>query len=149
MPSTFSGTQVFVSNTLPSTFNQAGGDALVDFTQVAEVIDVTGDAGKDFTDVTYTLLDSQIEKTEKGSYTPGERTILAMRNDTDAGQVKMNVGRDSNDDQSVKFLYPDGSYDYAFGKVMSGTPTGGGTNDLRQVNWRVKLNYDLVIAPAP
>lgn len=149
MASTFSGTQVFISNTLPSTFDKAGGDALTDFTQVGEVVDVTGDSGRDYTDVTYTLLAEQIEKTEKGSYTPGERTILAMRNDTDPGQQKMLVGRDSNLDQSVKFVYPDGSYDYAFGKIMSGSPNGGGTNDLRQISWRVKLNYDPVYAPAP
>lgn len=146
---TLSGATFEYSPSLPATFNEAGYDALVDFVEVGQVVSVNGSPGKAFNGNTYTLLKEQIEKTVKGSYTPGTMDVVVMRKDDDAGQTGMIALADSNAEGSFKITYPDGSIDYDAGLVMSKNRELGGTDGLRQRTFSITMNYDTVEKAAP
>lgn len=146
---TLSGATISHDPALPATFDVAGFDALVGFVEVGQTVSIDGAPGKSYNGNTFTLLKEQIEKTCKGSYSPGTITLVVMRDDADAGQIQMNAAVNSNADQSFKITYPDGSIDYAAGMVMSDSRNLGGTDALRQRTYEITLNYDIVEKAAP
>jgi hypothetical protein len=145
---TAAGTKLYVSASLPATYDAAGYAAL-SWTEVQEVTAI-GDFGAAFGLVTHTPLNSRVVHKFKGSVNYGQLSIAAARDVGDTGQGILETAAGDDDDISFKIEHNDSlgssnTIEYTTGKVMSSLSTGlGSAEGIDGVSYQVEINNPIV-----
>lgn len=131
------GTRVYISATLPATYNEAGYEALT-WTAIGNIESV-GDYGATFDAVTFDPLDTGVRMKAKGVKDNGDITLPFAYDSADAGVVILKAASDSMNDYSFKVVGQDGKADYFAGKVMAFTKSRGAVNDIYRGNATIAI----------
>jgi hypothetical protein len=123
-----SGASLYISATLPATFNEAGYEALT-WTEIGGITSIPPTGGS-YGEVSINLVKCG-KCVKKGIKTFGSGSIEFAHSLTDTGQIAMKTAYDSYDAVAFKVLYQDGSADYLCGLVM-GVPKNNGAADAVQ-----------------
>jgi len=144
---TIAGGSIFVSASLPATYNKAGYEALV-YTEVGGAADLPA-LGGSANVVSYDLLSTGFTTKKKGQKQFGSATFNYASVPSDAGQVIMTAATLSQNSYSFKVVYNNGATDYVTAIVM-GAPKNNGTADTVQAH-TASLEYtsDVVFVAAP
>jgi hypothetical protein len=143
---TFAGATIGVSAGEPATHDAAGFAALT-YTDVGEVISV-GSRGRTYTDVSYKTLAERGTLHRKGSYDEPETTFEIGADRTDAGQVIMKAGSESDDNNSFIITYSNGEVDYFMGLIFSFVTNGGDADTMRMLTANVRIDRAGVVEVA-
>lgn len=127
---TLSGTIVSISAGVPATYTQGGFEAL-SFTEIGELTTPPTGGGRNYEDVTYTLLKERATVHLKGTYDENETTFNLVVRRSDAGQVILRAAHLSDDYYSFKIAYPDGDVDYYQARVFAIVDDQGDANAVR------------------
>jgi hypothetical protein len=101
------GTIIYISATAPSTFNQAGYEAIGDFSELGEALNIDGFGPRWQTESNPRLKQTGTKK-NKTSRDGGQMTIDLALDTDDAGQIKAKAGRDGTAAVSIKVTEPNG-----------------------------------------
>jgi hypothetical protein len=143
---TAAGSKLFVSATLPSTYNKAGFEALT-WTEVGEVTEIP-QFGKVYNVVTHLPLGSRQTIKRKGSYDNGEVDVpYAFDVDDDAGQVILEAAVDDDDSYAFKvdIQNPALKSVYFTAQVTSRPITVGSTDSIVVANSTLAIDDDILI----
>lgn len=149
MPSqaiTAAGSKLFVSSTLPATYNKAGFEALT-WTEVGEVTEIPA-FGKVYNIVTHLPLGSRQTIKRKGSFDNGDVDVpYAYDTDDDAGQVIMTAAVDSDNSYAFKVDIKDPALKsvYFTAQVTSQPLTVGSTDSIVMMNSTLAIDDDVLI----
>lgn len=121
-----SGTQLWVTATPPTTFNEAGYEAAT-FTKVGEITDL-GSRGRQYVLVVHQPIDSEGDKKSKAGFNAGSQSFTVALDRADAGQIIMATGANSKSNLYFKEIEPDGFVTYYEALVM-GWNINKGTRD--------------------
>lgn len=143
---TSAGTLFKISAGLPTTYNEAGFEALT-FTAVGEITDY-GEFGRKYNLVKHNPVATRKTVKRKGSYDAGSMTIpMALDND-DAGQIIMKAAANSDASYSVCIELKDGYKYYFTVQVMQFLIKVGGVDSITTATAMLELDDD-VIESAP
>ena len=137
---TNAGTTIYISATIPGSFDSAGytGSPQIPFTAIGEITD-GGEHGREYALVTHMPIASRGIQKFKGSFNEGSKTIqLAVDND-DAGQVIALAALASDNDYSFKVAYQGGDADYFQAKVMSYKKSATTVDSIRSATMVLEL----------
>jgi len=144
---TSAGTSISISLDPPATYDEAGFSALT-FTEIGEVTDL-GEFGREYNLVTHNPLSTRRTVKRKGSYNDGAVTMQMARVKTDAGQLVLQTGLDTDDSISVEVEYQDGSIDYFSAQVMSYTSNVGSVDQITAASVTLEIDNDIIPVDAP
>jgi len=111
------GATIGISATLPATYNAAGYAALT-FTNIGEVLDIGGELGKVFNEITHQTLGRAYPVKIKGAYNIPNMTMTIGKIVTDGGQVLLQTALNSSASFSFIVSLPSGDTGSLTGKVM-------------------------------
>lgn len=117
-----SGSTLYISATLPATYNEAGYEALT-WTEVGGIITIPP-LGGTYSEVSIPLVKTGTCK-KKGTKEYGTGTIKYAAARDDTGQIAMTTAYGSTAAVAFKVLYPDGDADYVTGIVLSNPSDNG------------------------
>jgi hypothetical protein len=139
---TSAGTTLSVSPNAPATYDLTGFTALT-FTTVGELSDL-GSFGKKYNLVTFNPLGDRKTVKRKGSYNNGTLALKLGSSPTDAGQVIMEAG--SNSDNSYSFLVTtqSGSTYYFSGQIMGWMLEVGSVDQIMGASADLEIDNDIV-----
>lgn len=149
MPSaaiTAAGSKLYVSATLPATYDKAGFEALT-WTEIGEVTEVPS-MGKVFTIVNHLPLGSRQTVKRKGSYDNGDVDIpYAFDVNNDAGQDILVTALDSDNSFAFKvgIKNPEVKCVYWTAQVTSAPITIGSTDSIVMKNSTLAIDDDVLI----
>lgn len=145
--SAIAGRKLFVTATLPATFDKAdlattatAIAAVADFVQVKGVSNYGGDGGDSRTEITYDIIDENRTKKAKGTTNGGTRSYTYAINNTDAGQVILEAGVEVNANYFLKEVWADGYEVYYLGLIGGEPESGGGSNTVNEKVCSVMVN---------
>lgn len=115
---TSAGSTIAISATIPATFNEAGYEALVDWSTIGEVTDL-GEFGREFALVTHNPVGSRGTVKKKGSFNEGSMTLQLGLDTDDAGQIKAQAAALSDNDYSFRVTLQSGDVFYFQAQTMS------------------------------
>lgn len=141
---TSAGTVFSVSATAPTTYDAAGFAALT-FTTVGELSDL-GSFGKKFNLVTFNPLGDRKTVKRKGSYNNGTLAIKMGAAPTDAGQIIMQAGSDSDNSYSFRVVTQSGSTYYFSGQIMGFMLEVGSVDQIMGASGDVEIDNDIIAA---
>lgn len=142
MGQTTSGTQVFISNTLPAAQDPAGYEALT-WLEVGEVTDI-GEFGRVYEEIITNYLNQRRVAKHKGNYDEGSPPITVTRNVQDGGQQSCAVALGSDDNSAFKILHQGGDVDFFEAKVRSYTQEIGAANKMYNASIQLSIDSDIV-----
>lgn len=130
----FAGAKLYITATLPATYDSAGYEASVmNFTEVGEV-ESYGAHGVNAAVTEFTPVDTSVVTKVKGSKNYGNMDITVGCLPSNTGQDIVEAASESNNHYSVKLVYQDTSIHYLDVMVSKFEWTGGSVNDVRKVN---------------
>ena len=100
---TSAGSKIYIGSP-PATVTLAGFQAVSDFTEIAEVVDI-GEFGKKYNQVTHSPLSSRQIIKRRGSYDNGTATIQMAYAPTDPGQAKLAAALQTDVFSHIKLCY--------------------------------------------
>ena len=139
---TSAGTVLSVTGVAPATYDTAGFSALT-FTPVAELVDL-GSFGKKYNLVTFSPLGDRKVVKRKGSYNNGTLSLKLGSSPTDAGQVAMQTGSNSDSSYSFRVVTQSGSTFYFSGQIMSWILEVGSVDQIMGASCDIELDNDVV-----
>ena len=142
---TAAGTTLSVSSGAPTTYDQVGFEAL-SFSEVGEVTSVPSH-GAEYALVTHNPISDRITRKLKGSVNYGSITIPMALDTADNGQDIMrdhSDGANVDDQVSIRVAYPDGSFEYFTGLVMSFTTAGDGVDSILSAEAMIEIDNSVV-----
>lgn len=134
---------ISITATAPATFDIAGYDALVDWTEIGEITDLGGH-GDEYTEVTHLPVNTRRVQKLKGSVNAGSETYTLADDIDDAGQVVMKAALASDADYYFMETWQDGTIEYFAAKVMSFAGTGGNADTVRARTVTVGINSEIL-----
>ena len=147
---TSTGVSFSVVAETPATPDVAGFEALT-FVEVGEVTDVP-EYGASASVVEHMPLATGVVEKYKGFINFGSMSVSLGRDVDDAGQALLKAavtGAGKNVEHSFKIGFPDGSSEYATGKVFSYTTNPGSANSIVGSTANIEINTEVVEAAAP
>lgn len=142
MGQTTSGTQIFISNTLPATQDKAGYEALT-WIEVGEVTDIA-EFGRTYEEIITNYLNQRRVAKHKGNYDEGSPAITVTRNTEDDGQQACQVALASDDNSAFKILHQNADVDFFEAKVLSYTQEIGAANKTYNASVQLSIDSDIV-----
>ena len=142
MAQTTSGTQIFISNTLPATQDEAGYAALT-WLEVGEVTDIA-EFGRTYEEIITNYLNQRRVAKHKGNYDEGSPAITVTRNTEDSGQQACQTALASDDNSAFKILHQNADVDYFEAKVLSYTQEIGAANKTYNASIQLSIDSDIV-----
>ncbi len=136
-----SGGSLYISATLPATYNEAGYEALT-WTEVGGVTSLPS-VGGTFSEVSIPLVKTGTCK-KKGTKDFGTGSIEFAAALTDSGQIAMIAAYNSYDSVAFKILYADGSADYVTGNVLGVPKTNGAGGNAAMITAPVSWTTERV-----
>jgi len=115
--SNMNGTTIGISATLPATYDAAGYAALT-FTNIGEVLDIGGELGKVFNEITHQTLQRAYPVKIKGACNIPNMTMNIGKIVTDGGQVLLQAALNSSASYAFVITFPSGNTGSITGKVM-------------------------------
>lgn len=149
MPSnaiTAAGSKLFISATLPATYDKAGFEALT-FTEIGEVTEIP-QFGKVYNVITHLPLGKRQTIKRKGSYDNGDVDVpYAYDVNDDAGQVILEAAVDNDNSYSIKIDVQDPALKsiYFTAQVTSRPITIGSTDSIVMANSTLAIDDDILI----
>lgn len=101
------GTIISISASTPATFNQAGYEALADYSELGEALNVDGFGPRHNTEANPRLKQVGTKYT-KTSRDGGQFSVDLALDTDDAGQIKAKAGRDGSGAVSIRVTEPNG-----------------------------------------
>lgn len=138
---TSAGTRLFVSTSVPTTYDKAGFAAVLDFTEVGEISDL-GSFGKKYNLVTFNPLGDRKTVKRRGSYNNGTLSLKMGSAPTDDGQVILQAAGD--DSLSFKVQTQSGSVYYFSGQVMGFTLEVGTVDQIMGLTVDIEIDNDII-----
>lgn len=142
MGQTTSGTQIFISNTLPAAQDAAGYEALT-WIEVGEVTDIA-EFGRTYEEIITNYLNQRRVAKHKGNYDEGSPAITVTRNTGDDGQQACQVALASDDNSAFKILHQNADVDFFEAKVLSYTQEIGAANKTYNASVQLSIDSDIV-----
>lgn len=142
MAQTTSGTQIFISNTLPATQDKAGYEALT-WLEVGEVTDIA-EFGRTYEEIITNYLNQRRVAKHKGNYDEGSPAITVTRNTGDDGQQACQTALASDANSAFKILHQNADVDYFEAKVLSYTQEIGAANKTYNASIQLSIDSDIV-----
>jgi len=139
---TSAGTKLYMSASLPATYNQAGFAAL-SFTEVGEISDL-GEFGRQYNLVTFNPLGDRRTVKRKGSYNDGTIAAQMARVPTDAGQIIVTAAVNSDLSRSIKIVLQNGTIFYTTVQVMSYTTNVGSVDQITSATVNMEIDNDII-----
>ena len=139
---TSAGTKLYMSASLPATYNQAGFAAL-SFTEVGEISDL-GEFGRQYNLVTFNPLGDRRTVKRKGAYNDGTIAAQMARVPTDAGQMIVTAAVASDLSRSIKIVLQDGTIFYTTVQVMSYTTNVGSVDQITSATVNMEIDNDII-----
>jgi len=137
---TSAGTKLYVSATLPATYDKAGFTALT-WVEVGEISDL-GSFGKKYNLVTFNPLGDRKTIKRRGSYNNGTLSLKMAAVPTDGGQV---ILQDADDDSlGFKVVTQSGSTYYFSGQVMGVTLEVGSVDQIMGASCDIEIDDDII-----
>lgn len=141
---TSAGTTLSVSPNAPSTYDVTGFAALT-FTVVGDLSDL-GTFGKKFNLVTFNPLGDRKTIKRKGSYNNGTLSLKMAAAPTDAGQIIMEAGANSDNSYSFLVTTQSGSQYYFSGQIMGFNLNVGSVDQIMGAECDLEIDNDIVKA---
>lgn len=135
-------TRLFVSATLPATYDAAGYNALT-WTEVNEVTTIPA-YGATVELVTHQPLKTGVTEKYKGFKNYGSVAAEAAYESADAGQDILRANVNAFTNIAIKIQYQDGSIDYTAGQVFSSTKAAGSANSIVATSFQLEFNKPIV-----
>ena len=142
MAETTSGTQIFISNALPASQDQAGYEALT-WVEIGEVMDIA-EFGRTYEEITTNYLNQRRVKKHKGNYDEGSPAISTTNNRSDLGQAACKVALASDENSAFKIQHQSLDLDYFEAKVNSFTSEVGAANKTWNASIQLSIDSDIV-----
>lgn len=139
---TSAGTVLSVSAAAPATYDLTGFSALT-FTAVGELSDL-GAFGKKFNLVTFNPLGDRKTVKRKGSYNNGTLALKMGAAPTDAGQVIMEDGSNSDSSYSFRVVTQSGSTYYFSGQIMGWMLEVGSVDQIMGASADLEIDNDII-----
>ena len=136
------GTILRAAATLPATYDAAGYGALTP-TAVGEITEIPTFGGQAET-ITHTPLATGITEKFQGAINYGSLTVPLAFDRDDAGQVILKAAFASKARIAFEVEYPDGSFDYFSGKVMSEIRRGSTVSGVLGGDVMIEIETPLV-----
>lgn len=114
---TTADTEIYVSAGLPTDTTSAAAFALLTWTLIGEVTDVPSVVGREYTTVTHSPVDKAQQTEKKGSYKLPSAEIKCAWDESDAGQLIIDVASRSNAIYAFKMKKQDGAIRYFTAQV--------------------------------
>lgn len=115
-----SGSKVYISATLPATYDKTGYDALT-WTEITDITSV-GEYGREYEMIDHAPIDKRQVVQIKGNYREGTIDLAFASIPADAGQVIVETASTSDDNYAFKIVRTDGRVDAFSGKVTTFRP---------------------------
>ena len=115
---TTAGTVIEVTESLPATNDQAGWEALLDFSPIGEVTSI-GDFGRTYETTEHKPLATRRTERLKTFYDDGQPDVEMALYEDDAGQVKLNALLPLDSPGGIKITDQAGNVDYYKARVNS------------------------------
>ena len=138
-------TVIKISATAPGTYDEAGYDAIGDFSALGQVVDWTP-GGKTYSVTTSNPIAQRNTDKYKGTYNNDSDTITLNRDDDDAGQIKALTALAADGEYSFQVIYQDATEDFFTGKVVSFNTTAGGADSIVQCTLVIERTRDTVVS---
>lgn len=140
---TVAGASLYVSATLPATYNEAGYEALT-WVEVGGIKSLPS-VGGSYSEVSINLVKGGV-CIKKGVKSYGSGSIEFAHALTDTGQIALKTAYDATTAYAFKLLYQDSSADYLCGYVMGVPRNNGGADADRSITAAVTWTTDVVEA---
>lgn len=136
---TVAGTRLYISATIPETFDQAGYESTdVVWTEIGEVTD-GGEHGREFNPVEHRPIATRGRQIFKGSFSEGSKTVQLAVDRDNAGQVIARAALLSDNDYSFKVAYQGGDIDYFQGKIFSFKVAATSVDTIRSATMQLEI----------
>lgn len=136
------GTRIYTSATLPATYDNTGFSALT-FTEIGEVSDL-GSFGTVYALVTFMPLGNRDVYKVKGSRNHGTVSLKLASAPTDAGQVALEVGLQSDAAYSFKVVTQSGSTFFFTAKIMKFPLEIGSVDQIMGAMCDLEIDNDII-----
>ena len=141
---TSAGSTLHIATGVPTTYDQAGFEAVgLTYVAIGEITDL-GEFGTEYSVVNHTALGQRQTKKYKGSYNNGSLQLQMARDTDDAGQTALRDALDSDDSYTFKVTLQDGTKAYFTGKVMSYRTSVGSVDQITGATTTVELDSEIV-----
>lgn len=148
---TAAGSKLYVSSTLPATYDEAGFEALT-WVEVGEVTEIPS-FGKVFNIVNHNPLGNRQTVKRKGSYDNGSIDVPYAYDITtvggDAGQALLLAGLESDVSRSFWVDVKQLKAHYFTGQITSAPMTLGGVDNIIMKNTTIAIDDDVIETSAP
>lgn len=145
---TSAGTTISISASLPATYDAAGFDAAVVFTEVGEVSDL-GEFGREYNVVKFNPLKDRRTVKRKGSYDDGTVQVQLAKAAADAGQAILRSATNSDSSHSIKIVLQDGTKFYFTAQVSSSTVNVGNVDQITSSTFKLEIDNDIIEVAGP
>lgn len=136
------GTKIYTSASLPATYDNTGFVALT-YTEIGEISDL-GSFGKAFNLVTFMPLGTRQVFKVKGSFNNGTVSLKLASAPTDAGQVALEVGLQSDAAYSFKVVTQSGSTFFFTAKIMKFPLEVGSVDQIMGAMCDLEIDNDII-----
>lgn len=114
---TGAGTELYISASIPATFDSTGYTAVTGWKKVGEITS-PGTHGRTYNEVLHNPVDTRGTQIFKGGFRETPKTLNLAVDEADEGQILMKTALNSDANHSFKVVYGDGAIDYFQAKVM-------------------------------
>lgn len=139
---TAAGTILYISASIPATFDQAGYEASAvasSLTPIGEIVSI-GSHGRVYAEVKHMPLATRGARKFKGSFDDGTLDLNLARDTDDAGQIIAKQALASDNDYSFKIAYPSGDVEYFQAKVLSLPSAADGSDSIVSRTMQVSIS---------
>lgn len=145
---TVAGAGLYMSASLPATFDQIGYEAL-SWTQINGISSLGGTLGTEFNEVTVNDLSEGMTTTLKGLYSLGRLEPVLNEDGTDTGQALLETAAgEKNTTYSFKVVNSAGDAFYFTGIVPKFVRDFGGPEDIETATTSIVINSTAITAVA-
>jgi len=139
---TSAGTKLYMSATLPATYDITGYAAL-SWTEIGEISDL-GEFGRQYNLVNFNPLGDRRTVKRKGSYNDGTIAAQMARVPTDAGQAMLVTALGLDVSRAIKIVLQDGTIFYTTVQVMSYTTNVGSVDQITAATVNMEIDTDII-----
>lgn len=141
---TSAGSTLAIASGVPTTYDQAGFEAVgLTYTVVGEVTDI-GEFGTEYNVVNHTALGQRQIKKFKGSFNNGSMQVQLARDSGNAGQTAMRNALSSDASFAFKVTLQDSTKIYFTGKVMSFRTSVGNVDQITGASATIEIDSTIV-----
>lgn len=141
---TSAGTTIRVTATAPATYDEAGFDAVSDWSLIGEVTDL-GEFGREYALVTHNPLATRRTVKRKGSFNDGQVAMQLAIDGDDAGQGVLELAVDDDDGYFFEITLQTGRKLYFEAIVMSFTTNVGSVDQITSAGVMVEITNDIIV----